>query len=96
MPLKDKFAVWLKTSYAQRHNCLLGLALVLLGAMVYANSFPGDFFIDDAYIVVDNPLVASIDLRAIFTTDYWGPEAKQALAFRPLTILSLAVNRQLT
>ncbi|MDD5758575.1 MAG: tetratricopeptide repeat protein [Desulfobulbaceae bacterium] len=72
---------------------LAGLVL-LLGVVVYANSFPGAFILDDVPIVVKNPLVYSLDLRAIFTSDYWGVGADRGL-YRPLTILTLALNRWL-
>lgn len=71
-----------------------GLLLMFLGVAVYANTFPGSFFIDDIYIVVNNPLVESLDIRAIFSSDYWGLGNNTSL-FRPLTILSFAVNRLL-
>lgn len=70
------------------------LLLMLLTFAVYANTFPGSFFIDDIYIVVNNPLVESLDIGAIFSTDYWGRGNDTSL-FRPLTIFSFAVNRLL-
>lgn len=76
-------------------NFTLGLVILLLGAMVYANSFPGDFFVDDVHLVAENPLVIDIDLSTIFTTDYWGSEVNKSGVFRPLTILSFGVNRLL-
>lgn len=75
-------------------DLLLGGLVVLLGVGVYANSFPGAFIVDDVLIVDQNPLVQGLDLRAIFTSDYWGVGADRGL-YRPLTILSLAVNRWL-
>lgn len=76
-------------------NKLPNLLLFLLGLLVYANSFPGDFFIDDVHLVAENPLVESMDIRTIFTTDYWGPQANKSGVFRPLTILSFALNKRL-
>lgn len=73
---------------------LLGGLIVLLGIGVYANSFPGAFIVDDVLIVDQNPLVHSLDLRAIFTSDYWGVGADRGL-YRPITILSFALNRML-
>lgn len=69
---------------------LAGL-VVMLGLAAFANSFPGSFILDDVPIVVKNPLVHSLDLRAIFTSDYWGVGADRGL-YRPLTILSFALN----
>lgn len=76
-------------------NTLLGLVIVLLGTVVYANTFPGDFFVDDVHLVAENPLVEVIDLPAIFSTDYWGSTMNKSGVFRPLTILSFGVNRLL-
>jgi tetratricopeptide (TPR) repeat protein len=64
----------------------------LLALLVDLNSLPGAFLADDFEVVVRNPLVARLDLRAIFTTDYWGPGWDSGL-HRPLTTLSFAVNR---
>lgn len=68
--------------------------LVLLSVAAYGNSFPGNFILDDLHIVRDNPLIATLDLVRIFTSDYWGLDANTGL-YRPLTILSLALNRAL-
>lgn len=70
------------------------LSLFLLAIFAFSNSFPGSFIGDDISIVQQNPLVANIDLRLIFTTDYWGQDVNSGL-FRPLTILSLSLNRLL-
>ncbi len=69
------------------------LLLCLLVFLAYLGTFPGHFFLDDGAIVRDNPLVADPDLRRIFLSDYWG-EVESGL-YRPLTILSYAVNRLL-
>lgn len=69
-------------------------SLFVLAILAFSNSFPGSFIGDDLSIVKNNPLVANIDLKAIFTSDYWGRDANSGL-FRPLTILSFAINRLL-
>jgi protein O-mannosyl-transferase len=79
------------TTPAQRYALL---TLPLLVALVYVFAFPGHFFMDDAQIVKANNLVYQLDLKAIFTADYWGPGHDSGL-FRPLTILSFALNRLL-
>lgn len=65
--------------------------LPLLVFLVYAIALPGHFFMDDAQIVVNNLLVYSPNLKVIFTADYWGAGENTGL-FRPLTILSFALN----
>lgn len=73
------------------HRCL-SILLLLVVALVYANSFPGAFLFDDLVVVRDNPLVQHPDLKTIFRSDYWGIHANSGL-YRPLTILSLAGDR---
>lgn len=68
--------------------------LILVVAIVYANSFPGTFILDDLLIVKKNSLVQHPDLALIFRSDYWHGYENSGL-FRPLTILSLALNRLL-
>lgn len=68
------------------------LVLFLLVVLVYAFTFPGYFFMDDAQIVKANNLVYQLDIKAIFTTDYWGFGLDTGL-FRPLTILTFSLNR---
>lgn len=68
--------------------------LVLGVGIAYANSFPGFFILDDYAIVKDNPLVHDPELSTIFRSDYWGRFANSGL-YRPLTILSLGLNRLL-
>jgi len=73
----------------------LAVLVLVLGVGVYGNSFPGAFFVDDFHIAVENPLVETMDLAAIFTTDYWGQGLNSSGLFRPLTIGSFAINRHL-
>lgn len=84
-------SVWTPEGWARWHDLLLGGLVVLLGVGVYANSLPGAFIVDDLLIVDQNPLAHSLDLRAIFTSDYWGVGANRGL-YRPITILSFALN----
>lgn len=69
-----------------------GAAILLAALLSYVNSFPGCFIQDDIAIVVNNPLVASLDLAKIFHGDYSG-FGKNGGLYRPLTILSLGLNR---
>lgn len=73
---------------------LLLLSLPLLVALVYFVAFPGLFFMDDIQIVLQNSFTYNWDLKGIFTSDYWGAGENTGL-FRPLTILSFAVNAAL-
>lgn len=77
-----------------RHPWFFSCLFLALTLLVYANSFPGTFILDDIHIAQHNALVQHPDLYTIFTTDYWHGLENSGL-FRPLTILSLALNRML-
>lgn len=66
--------------------------LFIVALLAYANSFPGAFILDDLHIVQNNVLVSNPNLITIFRSDYWYGFENSGL-YRPLTILSLAVNR---
>ncbi|OGR36090.1 MAG: hypothetical protein A2091_10750 [Desulfuromonadales bacterium GWD2_61_12] len=68
------------------------IALVILALVVYINSFPSTFILDDHHIVQKNHLVLQADFLAIFRSDYWFGVENSGL-YRPLTIFSLALNR---
>lgn len=80
------------TEFDQRYGWLFSVGLFLLASLVYANSFPGTFVLDDIHIVQNSQIVKSLDWLTIFRSDYWHPLENSGL-YRPLTILSLAVNR---
>jgi len=70
------------------------ILLAVLVMLVDFNTLPGTFVGDDVPIVAGNPRVATMDIRAIFTTDYWGQGENSGL-YRPLTLLTFAVDRRL-
>ncbi len=74
-------------------NGRVAVVILLLGVAVHLNALPGDFIGDDEAIVRDNPLVVSPSLRGIFTTNYWWGKGFVDNLYRPLTILTYAVNR---
>jgi len=66
---------------------LAALALVLLGAVAYANSLGGPFVLDDLLSIRDNP-----HLRALWPPAHWLSLAPQSsLSGRPLVTLSMAL-----
>lgn len=73
---------------------LAPLLIAILGLLAYANSFPGNYFLDDHTAIFDNPLIANFDVGRIFLTDYWGPDFNSGL-YRPLVILSFALKQAL-
>lgn len=70
------------------------LGIALLAVLAYVNSFPGAFILDDLHIAKNNPLFADFDLVTLLRADYWYGLENSGL-YRPLTILSLYLNRLL-
>jgi len=73
----------------------IAAAVLMLAVAVYLNALPGSFIGDDEAIVRDNPLVASFSLKRIFLTNYWWGMGFADNLYRPLTMLSYALNRRL-
>ncbi len=66
--------------------------IMVVGAVVYANSLQNGFTFDDWPLVVHNPLVVQMDMGAIFSSAYW-PNKPALGLYRPLTTLSYAINQ---
>src|SRR5262252_4698528 len=68
-------------------TALAALALVLLGALAYANSLCGPFVLDDLLSLRDNPHV-----RALWPPLHWlSLDPQSSLSGRPLATLSFAL-----
>ncbi len=74
----------------------VGAGLIFLAAcVVYANSLGGEFVFDDTSIVLNNPQIRGLgfaNLKQIFGSHYWQTAAGQGGLYRPVVILSYAVN----
>jgi tetratricopeptide (TPR) repeat protein len=69
------------------------MLLVAACVVSYANGMTGDFTYDDKAIVRDNPrLRAPSGLVSIFTTPYFGGPRGQGTAYRPVLLLSYAIQ----
>lgn len=66
-----------------------------LSLAVYANSIPNGFALDDLVVVRDNPQLVDPDWTGLFARPYW-PVAEPSGYYRPVTVVSLALNRVLT
>ncbi|MEW6750352.1 MAG: tetratricopeptide repeat protein [Candidatus Latescibacterota bacterium] len=81
---------WLGSEWGRQ--CLVCLA----AAVVYAGMLGNGFAHDAGAVVRDNPIVARGSLAQIATTDYWaGYHGDVSGLYRPLTVLSFALNRRL-
>lgn len=69
------------------------LLLFALSLIAYSLFLPGDFLYDDAVIVRLNPLVQQWDPGGIFRTGWWWQSAGPDRLYRPLTVLTFALNR---
>lgn len=67
--------------------------MVALGT--FANTLPGDFVYDDVLLIQDSVELKRFDLNRIFLQNYWGSERVDR-NYRPLTLLTHALNYQLT
>lgn len=73
------------------------LALALLAFLPYLNALRADFTFDDKVIVRDNPRLASPErLGELFTTHYFGGPLATAKNYRPVVLLTYAVQRWTT
>jgi tetratricopeptide (TPR) repeat protein len=77
----------------RRDGVYAALAFVLtFGA--FANSLTNGFVYDDGQIIRDNPrLERWWDLPTLFGTSYWDVPTRDLQLYRPLTIMSFAVDR---
>ena len=81
------------TSFSRRDQALWALLLVTACFVVYANGLAGNFTYDDKAIVRDNPRIRTIgNLSQIFTTSYFGGRRGSGSAYRPVLLLSFAVE----
>ena len=66
--------------------------LVIASLGVYANAIPNGFVHDDHKLLEEESRITGpIDIRRIFQTNYWGERLNAGL-YRPLTVLSFAVD----
>ena len=69
------------------------LVLVAACVVAYANGLTGDFTYDDKAIVRDNARLSEPDrVGSIFTTPYFGGPKGQGTGYRPVLLLSYAVQ----
>ncbi|HZI66631.1 MAG TPA: tetratricopeptide repeat protein, partial [Thermoanaerobaculia bacterium] len=79
---------------AGRKRTTAALFLVAACVVAYANGLRGDFTYDDKAIVRDNARIRSpASLSQVFTTPYFGGARGQGTGYRPLLLLSFAVQR---
>jgi hypothetical protein len=68
------------------------IAIAVIAGLAYANALANGFTLDDQYIILDNPLVASLHgIVAAFGAPYW-PNGLVG-QYRPLVIASFAIDR---
>jgi tetratricopeptide (TPR) repeat protein len=68
---------------------------ILIGIifLVYSNSFKGDFVYDDIFLIKENPIIKDLSLAPkIFISPMWDSSQSSAQFYRPILILSFALN----
>ena len=89
-PLQKPYGLVVSGQWSRGLPILIILAVTLA---VYANSLSNGLVYDDHFLIEGNRQVRAFDLRGIFTTHYWGGyEGNETGQYRPLVILSLALN----
>jgi len=73
------------------------LCAALVAVVCYAGTLANGFVFDDVSIVTGNPLVTSdeIPVRAIFTSHYWAHVRPAGNLYRPLPVLTYAIEHRL-
>ncbi|HYM11212.1 MAG TPA: DUF1736 domain-containing protein [Bryobacterales bacterium] len=82
------------TPWLARPRVLAGLVFAAAVA-VYLNSLGGDFVFDDTSLVEHNPLLHSLgfaNLARIFGSHYWQAVEGHGGLYRPIVVLSYAIN----
>jgi len=79
---------------APRLKSPVALGLLLLAVLPYLNGLPDDFTYDDKLIIRDDDRIASpANVGEIFTTQYFGGSLRSAQNYRPVVLLTYAVER---
>lgn len=80
-------------TFANRERTAGAVLLVAACLLSYANGLAGDFTYDDKAIVRDNARIhAPGSVSQVFTTPYFGGARGQGTGYRPLLLLSFAVQ----
>ncbi len=77
-------------------SVLWPLLIVAVAVAVYSNSIPNGFALDDVPLVRDNEQLDSLSkIPQLLTSPYWPEEGGSSGLFRPVTMISYALNRAL-
>ena len=72
-------------------------SVALAAVLVYLGSLGNGFALDDVPLVRDNPAIASLsNVPHLLVSPYWTTAGEHYGLFRPLAVVSLAINRALT
>ncbi|MBI4455991.1 MAG: tetratricopeptide repeat protein [Acidobacteria bacterium] len=85
---------WLRTVFVETESAARWHPWIIaaLCVLAYSNTLGHELVWDDGAAIKGNPLVGSFNLRGIFTTAYWYPNPKLTDLYRPITVLSFALN----
>jgi Tfp pilus assembly protein PilF len=71
---------------------LASAAVFVLALLLYANTLPNGFVLDDSAVVTEKPLLRDLArVPELFVADYWEPTVHSGL-YRPLVTTSYALN----
>jgi hypothetical protein len=78
-----------------RHHSAQPWLLAILSILIYLKALFNDFAYDDLIIILDNPTIRDLSLsqvKHIFSVSYWYPHLPLDNLYRPLVILTYAVE----
>jgi len=83
----------MKRLFNEKNDLLYTLLILAVVVFSYANSVHNTFVWDDKYLVVRNPEIRSLsNIPRLFESGYWASKGHSGGLYRPLTMLSFAVE----
>lgn len=71
------------------------LLIIIIGFILYANIFNNQFFWDDHHLITSNLYVKNFSIDKIFTTNVVAGAGRQSNFYRPMVLLSFALDYKL-
>jgi hypothetical protein len=79
---------------SRRRTLCVAAGLLLGGLAIYGNSLPNPFVIDDHWIIERDARITTGNVWALLTQQYWPGDHGDTQLYRPLVLISFAVNRR--
>ena len=83
------------TKIFKNKDKLFILLIIVIGFILYANTFNNQFFLDDESLIARNIYVKNFNIDKIFTTNVVAGAGMQSMFYRPIVLLSFALDYKL-